>query len=496
MKTTYGSFTRKGASQKNDKFDKKRNCFSYPYLFLFEEKFYLMNRQQRSNGVDIQLLSGSWSTVSIKRLIDNVRDLNYLKTDNSGFVQNQMDYLDQNLYFNLLLEIICLILGVSLLHEISNEKISILNMSQSIHSIFLFLEDRFPKSNQVLKTDLPKNLHLETLIRLFRRQIQDVLFLHLLRKISYRDIIICEKIVSKTARNIDTLFHNFYTYGIDFLLFSLRKQICKGKVNDYVPIDRNNIIQKAKNTLTYYFESNFLGTDSYFTQGLCIHYGRYRNKIIIVSRGTCYFVSKWLYYFLIFLKQHFHYQTRFNQLRLELISVSCVSFLGYTSIAKLVLKQVRVETVMGLRVSGSSEKKFYPKIPILILLKILAKQNFCESNGRPIGKLGWSVLTDDEIIKRFVQIWRAFSLYYGASPSRNKLLRLRYILQISCSSTLSSKHRSIKHLLRRRFNLDLRSQFILSNEFESFHNRRIWHLSLIRSNLAKFVQSEMAEMGL
>nr|YP_009548384.1 maturase K [Pityrogramma trifoliata]AYW15205.1 maturase K [Pityrogramma trifoliata] len=494
MKVTYEFFSKKGSLKLKNDIKKYKDCFLYPPLFLFEEKFYLINRDQRSNGLDIQLLSGSCSTVSIKRLIANVRNLNYLKIAHSGFVQNQIDYLNKDFYFNPLLEMICLVLGVSLFHQINNEKLSILKMSQSIHSIFLFLEDRFPKSNFVLKMDLPQNIHLETLIRLFRRQIKDVLFPHLLRIISYRDRIFCGKIFSysnKTGRSVDTLFRNFYNYSVDILLLSLRKQACKAEFSNCLSIDNKNIIQKARYTLTYYFESNVLGTDCYLTQNWCIHYGRYRHKIIIASRGTSYFVRKWFYHVLIFFKQHFHYRTRFNQLRMEFLSASCVSFLGYTSTAPLVSKTLRVQTTTGLRVSSLIEKRFHPKIPILLLIKFLAKQNFCESNGRPIGKLAWSALTDDEILNRFVQLWQVFSLYYSASTSRDKLRRLRYILHISCNSTLSGKHRGITPVLRRRFNLDIRGQFILSNKFESFNNHRIWRLSMIRSILGKFVPSEM-----
>nr|YP_010270928.1 maturase K [Pteris semipinnata]UJY97873.1 maturase K [Pteris semipinnata] len=490
MKATYKSFTNLGASQKDEEFDTNRDCFSYPPLFLLEENFYLMNGKQRSNGLDI---NGSWSTVAVKRLIHNVRDLNFLKIDDSGFVRNQTDELDKNLYFYPLIKMICLALSGSFFHQRGAKTKSSLKMSQSIHSIFLFLEDRFSKSNHVLKMYLPQNLHLETPIRLFRRQIKDVLFPHFLRIFYYRDKIFCWRTLSsckeRGRRNIDTLFRNFHNYNIDLLLLIPWKQGCKARVN--YSMDRHNIIRKVRYVPTHKFKLNVPSIDSYsyFIQSSCIHYGRYRNKFILSFRGTSYFVRKWFYHFSIIFKHHFHYRTLFNKSRLELLPVSCVSFLGYTSIAQSVSKNVRVETAMGSCISISIEEKFFPKIPILMLIKVLVKQKFCDSNGRPTGKLAWTALKDDEIFNRYLQLWRVFSLYYGASTSRGHLRRLRYILQISCGSTLAGKHRGTTRLLRRRFNLDIRSLF-LSNESQSSKNRRIWRLTLIRSVLAKFILSE------
>nr|YP_010969871.1 maturase K [Pteris ensiformis]WNR49084.1 maturase K [Pteris ensiformis] len=489
MKATYKSFTKLGASQKDEKFDTNRDCFSYPPLFLLEENFYLINGKQRSNGLYI---NGSWSTVAVKRLIHNVRDFNFLKIDDSGFVRNQTDDLYKNLYFYPLIKMISLAPSRSFFNQRVNKTKSILKMSQSIHLIFLFLEDRFPKSNHVLKTYLPQNLHLETPIRLFRRQIKDVLFSHFIRIVYYRDKIFCWRTLSsfkeRRRRNIDTLFQNFHNYGIDLLLLIPWKQGCKARVNYSLPIDCHNIIRKLRYVPTYKFKLNEPSIDPYFIQSSCIHYGRYRNKFILCSRGTSYFLRKWFYHFSIIFKHHFHYRTRFNKSRIE--PVSCVSFLGYTSIAQSVSKNVRVETSTGLCVSISIEEKFSPKIPILILIKFLVKQKFCDNNGRPIGKSAWTVLKDDEIFNRYAQLWRVLSLYYGASTSRGHLRRLRYILQISCGSTLAGKHRGTTRLLRRRFNLDIRSLF-LSNESQSSKNRRIWHLTLIRSVLAKFVLSEV-----
>nr|YP_010027083.1 maturase K [Acrostichum speciosum]QOS04102.1 maturase K [Acrostichum speciosum] len=390
---------------------------------------------------------------------------------------------------------IALMLGVSLFYQVETSIKETLEISQSIHSIFLFLEDRFPKSQYILKTDLSQNLHLETSIRLFRRQIQDVSFSHLLRIFFYRDNILSKKkkISSRERKknNISTLFQNFYFYGIDLLIMIPWIRVWKLQVNSLLSIDRHNIIQKEKNISIYKLESDAVGSDSYFIQNLCIHYARYRNKLIIAVEGTHFFAKKWFYYFSTLFNYHFHYrailyQPHSSQPHLELLSTNCVSFLGYTSIAQLVTKSVCIDTTMGLYISILNKKKFYPRIPILTVTKILAKQKFCNSAGRPVGQLSWAVLTDDQILNRYVQLWQVFYLYYGASINRDKLGQLKYMLQISCDSTLACKHRSTIRFLRRRFNLEKVNQFIVSNKSEHSHTQRVWHLTLVRSVLSKF----------
>ena len=381
-------------------------------------------------------------------------------------------------------------LGVSVFHRVETNKNKNLEISQSIHSIFLFLEDRFPKSQHILKTDLPQNLHLETPIRLFRQQIQDVSFSHLLRIFFYRDNILSEKknyfCKERNKNNINTLLQNFYFYEIDLLMMIPWIRVWKLRVNSLLSIDRHNIIQKEKNISIYQLESDVAGSESYFIQNLCIHYARYRNKLLIAVEGTHFFAKKWFYYFSTLFKYHFHYRAIFNQSHLKLLSINCVSFLGYTSIAQLVTKSVCIDTTMGLYISISNEERFYPRLPILIVTKLLAKQKFCNSAGRPVGQLSWTILTDDQILHRYVQLWRVFYLYYGASINRDKLGQLKYMLQISCDSTLACKHRSPIRFLRHRFNLEKVSQFLVSNKIEHSKTQRFWNLTLVRSVLSKF----------
>nr|YP_010328021.1 maturase K [Ceratopteris thalictroides]UJH19085.1 maturase K [Ceratopteris thalictroides] len=495
MKVTYGSYsTLFDTLQKYKKFSTSKDCFSYLSLLLFEENVYLINIKPRSNESDIKLNFGTRSTVAVKRLIISVRKQNYSNIINSKkFVRKSIDRLNTDLYFFPIFKLICLMLGFSLFHRAETNIIkSNFEMSQSIHSIFLFLEDRFPKSQHILNMDLPQNLHLEIPIRLFRQQIKDVSFPHLLRiffcKSSFRNDknYFSPGKVKKTT--VNPLLQNFHLYGIDFLLNIAWTKILKLRINSVFSIDRHNVMTKEKNVSLYLlneFESEWKIINSFLTRNLCIHYARYKNRVFIAVEGTRYFAKKWSYYFLVLLNSYFHYQTRMNQLHLKLLYTNYVSLLGYTSIRQLFTKAVCIETTKDLYISISNEEKLYPKIPILNVINILSKHKFCDHLGRPIGQISWAILTDDQILNRYVKLWQVFSLYYDASTNRDKLGRLKYILQISCNSTLACKHKSTIRLLQRKFHLEKVSQFNLFKSSGHSRNKRVWHLTLIPSVLSE-----------
>nr|YP_009549511.1 maturase K [Histiopteris incisa]AYW16670.1 maturase K [Histiopteris incisa] len=495
MRTTYGSLPQFDALRKSEELSVIQDCLPYTFLFLFKENFYSIARKRYLDKPNTDLVFGACSIVAIKRSIGAIRDQNYSEIIYSEFVRNQTGRFNMDLYLHGLLETICLILEISFLDRIAVIKSNNSKISQSIHLTFLFLEDRLPKSNHVLDTEIPQNLHLETSIRLFRRQIKDVSLSHLLRIVFRKYKTLCGKIFQswreKEHRSIDILLANLYIYEIDSLLLVLWRQMHESQPRYFASPDRNNIIRKEAHVSAYGSQLDAADVDCYLTRSLCIHYGRCRSKSFIAFEGTGYFAKKWIYYFLILLRSHFHYRTEFDEIHLKSLSNGCISFLSYTLTTQLVSKNVQIETTTGSYISISGDKKFYPKVPILLLVKLLAKDKFCDRTGHPVSKLAWAMLADDDILNRFVQIRKIVSLYHSASTNRDGLRRLRYILRLSCDSTLAVKHKSTIRLLRRRFDLELPKKFRLSRESGSDKNRRIWHLSLIRSVLLRFGTSKI-----
>nr|YP_010117225.1 maturase K [Neocheiropteris ovata]QPM99492.1 maturase K [Neocheiropteris ovata] len=487
MKITSGSPPRFDVLQRLEKIIFNKDCFPYLLLFLLRDNFYSVACKPCLDRQDVDLLLKGCSAVATKRSIDSVRYQNYSEIFYSEFVRKRSNQFNVDLYLYVLLQTICLILGIPRLRQLAAETTNNLKISQSIHSLFLFLEDRLPKSSHVLEIEMSQNVHLETLVRLFRRRVGDVSLLHLLRigfhayKTSYGKFIQFRFWKQKERRNIDLLLQNFYTYEIDSILLNLWTQTQKFQARFYAYVDTRNINIKR----FCLSKSNFQldGMDNqYLIRSFCIHFGRYKKKSFIAFRGVHYFVKRWIHYLLILLRSHLNYPTELIQIHIHLLPTNCASFLGYISTIQLVSKNVQIETTVGSCSSISSGRKVYPRLPILLLVKLLQKEKFCGSTGCPISKLAWVVLTDDDILNRFGKIWTISSSYYSAATNRDGLRRLRYILRLSCDSTLASKHRSTIRSPRRRFDLELPKVVHTCSKFNSLKiNERVWCLSLIRS---------------
>nr|YP_010117313.1 maturase K [Microsorum cuspidatum]QPM99580.1 maturase K [Microsorum cuspidatum] len=492
MRITSGFPLRFDALQRIEKIIFNKDCFPYLLLLLFRDNFHSVACKSCLDRQDVDLVVKGYSAVATKRSIDSVRYQNYSEIFYSEFVRKRSTQFNVDLYLYVLLQTICLILGIPRLHQLAAETNNNLKISQSIHSLLLFLEDRLPKSSHVSEIEMSHNVHLETLVRLFRRRVRDVSLLHLLRigfhayKTSYGKFIQFRLRKQKEWRNIDLLLQNFYTYEVDSISLTLWTQKYKFQTRFYAYVDTRNISMKRfclskSNSQLDGVELD--GMDSqYFIRSFCIHFGRYKNKSFVASRGSHYFVKRWIHYLFIFLKSHLNYPTEFIQIHFHLLPTNCAFFLGYILTIQLVSKNVQIETTVGSCSGISSGEKVYPRLPILLLVKLLQKGKFCGSTGRPISKLAWVVLTDDDILNRFGKIWTIFSLYYSAATNRDELRRLRYILQLSCDSTLASKHRSTIRFLRRRFDLELPKVSHVCSKFNSLKkNERVWRLSLIRS---------------
>ena len=331
-----------------------------------------------------------------------------------------------------------------------------------------------------------QNLHLETSVRLIRRRIKDVSFLHLLRMAFHLSKTSCETFVKlwfwkgKRPRKMNMLLRNFYSYEIDLRLVVLwtRKQKLQPKYFAFT--DRRNVTRKRKCVSIFNCELAAAGIDRYPTRGLCIHLGRYKNKSAIVVHGTHHFAKKWIYYLSILLRPQFHYPIEITQIRVNLLSTSYVLFLGYISTIKSVSKNVQIETTVSFCNTISSGREFQPSIPISLLVKFLGKEKSRDSIGRPVSKLDWAVLKDDDILNRFLKIWSSFSYYYSASLNRDGLRKLRYISQVSCDNTLDSKHKSTIRLLRLRFELELLMRIVsmYKKPISPKVNQRVWYSSL------------------
>nr|YP_009690546.1 maturase K [Lindsaea linearis]QEG57326.1 maturase K [Lindsaea linearis] len=461
-----------------------QECFWYPFPFLFRENVYSIAGHRCSNAAKNHSTFGTCSIIAAKRLIHRMRHQDYSDIIHLGFGLNNFNSINPNLYFRVLLETTCLVLEIPASYRVIDKTNKHYRFSQSIHSIFPFLEDNLPKSNYFLNIFMSRTNHLENLIRLSRRRIQDVSFLHLLRLVSYiykaSRVNIYKDIESKELRSINTPLWNFYLHDIDSLLIVLWKQLCDSQPKYFVSTDQTNMNRKERRlrlcAYEYQLKPSLVMFQSHFTRKVCVHYGRYKNHCFIVFRGTRFFAKKWTYYLCLFIEFNFHYRTEFRQMGIKLLSSGWVSLLGYTLTVQPVSNKVQVETAKESYTSILNVKQFYPIAPIILLVKLMAKDHFCDSIGRPLTKLGWVTSTDDDPLEKFAKIWGISYLYHSGSINRDGLRRSRYILQFSLNNTLASKHKITTRLSRRGFYLELPKTYFLRGYFS---NQRAWYLGLV-----------------
>nr|YP_010715445.1 maturase K [Todea barbara]WDE24586.1 maturase K [Todea barbara] len=477
--------------------DLKRKCFLYSLLFQNDPYAIAYNRssnRSRLESIENSGFSDKYSIVSIKRLIKGIRqqDLSGIFFPESD--RNRSDNSKTNPYSDSLSKGIALVLEIALfpqsqllLMKENNEWKSL----QSIHSIFLLMEDRFSHSNYVSDTKIPHSTHPEVSIRMFRRRIQDASFLHLSRLIfyEYQNLKIPMHSPSREKNSLAILLWNFYAHESESLLIPLWKRFSRLRSDSSVAIsDQINLLRKMK--LVTESCRTILRNDHNPTKNPCIHYGRYENHFILALRGTHNSARKWIHYLMILRQSHYHCWIQPYRICIKRLSRNCFFFLGYTLGVQSRIKKVRVGTVDESYITASITKESRSTIPTLLLIESLAREGFCDSSGRPVSRSARTALTDDDILNKFLRIWRSISYYYSGSIDRDGLYRLRYILRFSCDKTLACKHKSTTRLIRNRFGSRILPK-TLPEESESSHSfpftdysndRRIWCLDIIQLN--------------
>ncbi len=141
-------------------------------------------------------------------------------------------------------------------------------------------------------------------------------------------------------------------------------------------------------------------------------------------------------------------------------------------------------------------KKLDTIVPIIPLIRLLAKAKFCNVWGHPISKPVWANLSDFDIIDRFLRICRNFSHYYNGSSKKKTLYQIKYILRLSCIKTLARKHKStVRTFLKRLRSEKLLEEFFTEEEgifslifprtsftLQKLYRGRIWYLDIVFRN--------------
>src|ERR1051325_8323224 len=447
----------------------RQRDFLYPLIF--REYIYAFSHDHFLNGSILLENSGydkKFSLLMVKHLITRMYHQNHVFFFSTNYYnKNKFLGYPKNLYSQILSEGFAVIVEIPfslrLVSSSKEEEIAKSYNLRSSHSIFPFLEDKFPHLNYVSDVLIPYPLHLEILVQILRSWVKDASSFHLLRFFFHEYCNLNSLSTSKKLTSYRGLFERIYFYG---------------KIEHLVKVFANYF-----STILRVFKDPFM------------HYVRYRGKSILVSKDTPLLINKWKYYLVNLWQCHFYVWSQPERIYINQLSKHSLDFLGYISSVRLNPSVVWSQMLENSFLIDNATKKLDTLVPIITLLGSLSKVKFCNVLGHPISKPTWSDSSDFDIIDRFVRISRNLSHYYRGSSKKKNLYRIQYILRLSCVKTLARKHKSTVRALFKRLNSELLEEFFTEQEQvislifprASFTLRRvyrgkIWYLDIICMN--------------
>lgn len=201
-------------------------------------------------------------------------------------------------------------------------------------------------------------------------------------------------------------------------------------------------------------------------------------------------MNKWKYYLIHLWQCHFYVWSQPGKIHRNQLSEHSFYFLGYCSNVRLNPSVVRSQMLENSFLIENGMKKLDTIIPMIPLIRSLAKARFCNILGHPISKPVWADSSDFDIIDRFLRICRSLSHYYNGSSKKKSLYRIKYILRLSCIKTLARKHKSAVRVFLKRLGSELLEEFFTEEEilslifprasstFQRLYRGRIWYLDI------------------
>uniref|UniRef100_UPI00315D8BDD maturase K n=1 Tax=Purshia glandulosa TaxID=3091706 RepID=UPI00315D8BDD len=484
----------------------QQHDFLYPLIF--REYIYALAHDHglnRSILLDNVGYDNKSSLLIIKRLISRMYQQNHLIISaNDSNPPPNWGY-NKNLYCQMISEGFAVIVEIPFsLRLVSSlegtETVKSYNL-RSIHSIFPFLEDKFPHLNYGSDVLIPYPIHLEILVQTLRYWAKDPSSLHLLRLFLHdyynlNSLITPNKsIFSKSNPRLFLLLYNSYVCEYESILLFLRNQSSHLQfTSSWIFFERIHFYEKIKYPVEEVFANDFPAILWFFKDPF-MHYVRYRGKSILASKDTPLLMNKWKYYLVNLWQCHFYVWSQPGRIDINQLSKHSLDFLGYLSSIRPNLSVVRSQMLENSFIMDNAMKKFDTLVPIIPLIGSLAKVKFCNALGHPISKSTWADSSDFDIIDRFVRICRNLSHYYSGSSKKKSLYQIKYILRLSCVKTLARKHKSTVRTFLKRLGSKLLEEFFTEEEqilslifprasstLKRFYRERIWYLDIFCIN--------------
>nr|AQR57543.1 maturase K [Dicraeopetalum mahafaliense] len=489
----------------------RQQDFLYPLIF--REYIYGLAYVHDFNGsifaenVDYDNKS---SLLIVKRLITRMYQQNHLIISANDSKKNQFWGYNKNLYSQIISEGFAIVVEIPFSLQLSSsleeaEIVKYYNNLRSIHSIFPFFEDKFTYLNYVSDVRIPYSIHLEILVQTFRYWVKDASFFHLLRLFFYEycnwnSLITANKSISTFSKSNPRFFlflYNFYVCEYESIFLFLRNKSSYLRLISFsVFFERIYFYAKIEDFVEV-FAKDFSSTLSFFKDPF-IHYVRYQGKSILALKNAPFLMNKWKYYLIHLWQCHFDVWSQPGTIQINQFSEHSFHLLGYFSNVRLNLSAVRSQMLENAFLIEIVMKKLDTIVPIIPLIRSLAKAKFCNVLGHPVSKSVWADLSDFDIIDRFLRICRNLSHYYNGSSKKKSLYRIKYIFRISCIKTLARKHKStVRSFLKRLGSEKLLEEFFTEEEeilslifqfqrtsstLQRLYKGGIWYLDIIFSN--------------
>nr|AFU76339.1 maturase K [Adenolobus pechuelii] len=485
----------------------RQHDFLYPLIF--REYIYALAYDHGLNSsilVENVDYDNKSSLLIVKRLITRMYQQNHFIANDSS--KNKFWGYNKNLYSQIISEGFAVIVEIpfslQLIYSLKEAEIVKSYNLRSIHSIFPFFEDKFPYLNYVSDVQIPYPIHLEIMLKTLRYWLKDVSSFHLLRIFlhkycNWNSLITPKKSISTFSKRIPRLFlflYNLHVFEYESIFLFLRNKSSRLRLTPSgVLFERIYFYGKIEH-LVEVFAKDFLLTLWFFKDPF-IHYVRYQGKSILASKTTSLLMTKWKYYLINLWQCHFYVWSQPGRIHINQLSEHSFYFLflGYFSSVRLNPSVVRSRMLENSFIIENVRKKLNTIVPIIPLIRLLAKAKFCNVLGHPISNPVWADSSDFDIIDRFVRICRNFSHYYNGSSKKNNLYRVKYILRLSCIKTLARKHKSTVRAFFKRLGSELLEEFFSEEEeilslifprasstLQRLYRGRIWYLDIICIN--------------
>nr|QBB68433.1 maturase K [Scleropyrum pentandrum] len=489
----------------------RQHDFGFLYPLIFQEYIYALT-YDRSLTRSIILENVDYdnkfkfSLLIAKRLIIRMYQQNHLLISTNDSNQNPFFGHNKNVYFRLIPEGFAIIVEIPfslrLVSSLEAKKIEESHNLRSIHSIFPFLEDKFPHLNYVSNILIPYPVHLEILVQIIRYWVKDASFLHFLRFFfhenhNWNGFIYPKRSIStlsKRNKRLSLFLYNSHVCEYESVLVFLRNKSSHLRSTSFGTLLERIYFYGKIEHLLYVFNKDFKILPWLFKDPL-MHYVRYQGKLILASKGTSLLMNKWKSYLAHFWQCRFYMWFQPVRIHINQLCNHSLDFLGYLSSVRLNYSVARSQMLENSFIIDNVIKKLEPIVPIIPLIGSLSKAKFCNVLGHPISKSVWADLADSDIIDRFWRIYRNIFHYYSGSSKKKSLYRIKYILRLSCARTLARKHKSTVRAFLKRLGSELLEEFFTEDEQvlslifsrSSFTSRRlyrgqIWYLDIICIN--------------